>query len=135
MRILLLAVLGTSVAYADPIEVTVKPASTTWKPKQNVDVTLTVTNTGKTPAKLEVMICSWYESWKSSDAELTWLPWGCDKNAPTTVTLEPGKARDWKLEMFAAEKAKPGAHQLTMTFTPIKGSPTKSKPVTITVAP
>jgi hypothetical protein len=49
------------------------------------------------------------------------------------VVLAPGKARAWKLEMYAAEKATLGAHSLVMTFTPRGGSPTKSNPVAVTV--
>jgi hypothetical protein len=135
VRILLLVMLGTSIAHANPLDVTIKPATMTWKPKQPVEVTLVVTNTGKVTSKFEVMGCSWEQSWKSSDPELGWASWDCDKNAPTTVTLEPSKTREWKLSMFAADKAKAGDHPLVMTFTPIGGTPIKSKPVTITVKP
>jgi hypothetical protein len=132
--LILLLLCGASVAHAGPLAVELKPATPTWQPKKPVDVTLTVTNTSKAEVSFKVMSCSWEDHWKSSDRELTWESWGCDKNAASTVTLAPGKAREWKLAMFATEKATPGAHRLEMTFTPEGGAPVKSGAVTITVA-
>jgi uncharacterized cupredoxin-like copper-binding protein len=129
----LLTLLGVSVAHAGPLAVEIKPATSTWHQKKPVDVTLKVTNTSKTEVTFKVMGCSWEEHWRSSDRELTWQPWDCDKNAPSNVALAPGKAREWKLSMFATENAAPGAHSLEMTFTPRDGTPTKSSAVTITV--
>ena len=135
---LLLALLGTSAvhaaAHAEPLKVELVPATATWQQKKPVDVTLKVTNPSKAEATFQVMGCSWDEHWASSDRELTWERWGCDKNAPSTVTLAPGKAREWKLAMFATAAAAPGAHSLAMTFTPRGGTPAKSSAVTITVA-
>jgi uncharacterized membrane protein len=128
------ALLAGSAAHADPLQIELKPATLTWRQKQPVDVTLKVTNTSKAEVKLEVMSCSWEDHWRSSDRELTWSPWGCDKNAPSSVVLAPGKSREWKLSMYATENAAVGAHPLAMTFTPRGGTATKSGAVTITVA-
>jgi uncharacterized cupredoxin-like copper-binding protein len=125
--------LGASVAHADPLTIEIKPATSTWQQKKPVEVTLKVTNTSKTTVTFEVMGCSWEDHWKSSDRELTWEPWDCDKNAPSRVELAPGKAREWTLPMFATANAKLGAHPLAMTFTPRGGTPTTSSPVTVTV--
>lgn len=125
---------SASAAPADPLQIELKPATLTWRPKQPVDVTLKVTNTSKAEVKFEVMSCSWEDHWRSSDRELTWSPWGCDKNAPSRVVLAPGTSREWKLSMYATENAALGAHPLAMTFTPRGGTPTKSGAVTITVA-
>lgn len=131
--LLVSTLLMASVAHAGPLTVEILPATSTWPQGKPVDVTLKVTNTSKADASFEVMSCSWEEHWSSSDRELIWRPWGCDKNAPSTVALAPGKAREWKLSMYAAEKATLGAHSLVMTFTPRDGVPTKSNPVAITV--
>jgi hypothetical protein len=125
MKLALALVVLSTVAAADPLRVEVKPAKLTWKVKQKVAVELVVTN----PAK--VMLCSWEDHWKTSDAALTWEPWGCDKNYAADVTLAPGKARTWKLEMFATA---PGKHTLEMTFTPEGLAASKSKPLVITAS-
>jgi hypothetical protein len=132
----LLGVLGASAgaAAADPLKVEVKPATSTWHRKQPVEVTLKVSNTSKAAVAFEVMSCSWEEHWAGSDRELAWEPWGCDKNAPSRVELAPGASREWKLSMFATERAAPGAHSLAMTFTPRGGTATRSGAVAITVA-
>ena len=124
---------SVSVAQAGPLRIEVLPATSTWQSGKPVDVTLKITNTSKADASFQVMGCSWDEHWRSSDRELIWRPWDCDKNAPSTVALAPGKAREWKLSMYAAEKATLGAHSLVMTFTPRDGSPMKSDPVAIIV--
>jgi hypothetical protein len=110
-----------SAAHADALRVTIKPATSKWKLKARVPVTLKITNTGKTMSTFNVWSCSWGDQWVSSDNDLTWEPWGCDKNAPMPVGLAPGKSREWKLDMFAIEAARPGKHQLKMTFAPEGG--------------
>jgi hypothetical protein len=129
-------VLGfASVAQAGGLEVTIKPATSKWKVKARVVVTLKLTNTGKTMRTFSVWSCSWGDQWVSSNNDLTWEPWDCDKNAPMPVGLAPGKSREWKLEMFAIEAARPGKHELKMTFTPEGGGGSiTSKKVAITVA-
>lgn len=115
-------VLGfASVAQADGLKISIKPATSKWKVKARVVVTLKITNTGKTMNTFNVWSCSWGDQWVSSDNDLTWEPWGCEKNGPMPVGLAPGKSREWKLEMFAIEAARPGAHKLKMTFTPEGG--------------
>lgn len=125
--------LKASVAHAQPLRVELVPTSSTWQQRKRVNVTLKVTNVSGSEVTFEVMGCSWDEHWASSDHEIRWDRWGCDKNAPSTVTLASGKAREWKLSMFATENARPGAHPVVMTFTPRAGLPTKSSAVTITV--
>jgi hypothetical protein len=127
------ALLGASAAHAQPVRVEVVPASSTWQQRKRVNVTLKVTNVSGAEVKFEVMSCSWDEHWASSDHELKWDRWGCDKNAPSTVTLASGQTREWKLSMFAMQDARPGAHPLAMTFTPRGGLTTRSSAVTITV--
>ena len=129
----MLALLAGRSARAEPLAIEVKPATAAWQQKVPVEVTLKVSNPSKAPVTFQVMGCSWEDHWKSSDRELTWMPWGCDKNAPSRVELAPGQAREWKLPMFATENAKPGPHRLVMTFTPRDGKPSTSGPVTITV--
>ncbi|MBA3465038.1 MAG: hypothetical protein H0T46_34205 [Deltaproteobacteria bacterium] len=107
-----------SAAQSDGLKVSIKPATSKWKVKARVAVTLKITNTGKTMSTFSVWLCSWGDQWVSSDNDLTWEPWGCDKNAPMPVGLAPGKSREWKLDMFAIDAARPGKHQLKMTFTP-----------------
>jgi hypothetical protein len=124
---------SVSVAHAGPLAVEVLPATSTWQQGKPVEVTLKITNTSKAEETFQVMSCSWEDHWASSDRELIWSPWSCDKNFPARVALAPGKAREWKLSMYAAAKATPGAHSLVMTFTPRDGTPTKSGAVAITV--
>src|SRR5262249_30799392 len=118
MRILLLLALATSVASADPLTVEIKPATLTWKPKQHVDVAVRVVNTSPAPVKVSIWLCSWFENFKSSDPELVFDPWGCDKNYSKDYELQPGKAWEQKLEMYATERAKAGAHELKLGFKP-----------------
>ena len=120
-------------AAADPLRVEITPATLTWKQKTKVDVVLKVSNPSKRKMDLKVMTCSWEDHWKSSEADLTWESWGCDKNYPGVFTLEPGQSREWTLPMFARATLKPGAYPLTMTFTPGNLAPSKSNTVTITV--
>src|SRR5215470_14322221 len=118
MRILLALVVATSVASADPLTVEIKPAALTWKPKQHVDVAIRVVNTSTTTQKFRAWLCSWYENVKTGDPELVFEKWGCDKNYDKDISLEPGKAWEQKLEMFAVDSAKAGAHKLRLGFTP-----------------
>src|SRR5215468_12297998 len=109
MRILLALVVllgATSVASADPLAVEIKPATTTWKPKQHVDVAIRVVNTSTAPVKVSIWLCSWYENFKSSDPKLVFDIWGCDKNYSKDYELQPGKAWEQKLEMYATDDAK-----------------------------
>ena len=133
MKALLLIAAMATPALADPLTVEIKPATLTWKHKAKVEVTLVVSNPTKKKQSMEVMTCSWEDNWKSSDPELTWDSWGCEKNYPGGITLEPGQSRQWKLEMFARTTVNPGPHPLTMTFTPGLLAPSKSNTVTITV--
>jgi hypothetical protein len=130
MKLALALLCCSTMAAADPLRIDVKPATTTWKTNQHIPVELVVSNPAKTAQSMKVMLCSWEDHWKSSDAALTWEPWGCDKNYAADVTLAPGKSRTWKLEMFATA---PGQHSLEMTFTPEGLAASKSKPVVITV--
>ena len=127
-----LGALGTA-ANADPLSVKIKPAKARWKATTPVEVALEVTNSSSTKQTIHVMSCSWEGQWKSSDPDLGWTPWACDKNAPQTVDLAPGAAREWKLPMFAISTAKLGAHKLKLSFTPEGGSPAWSNQVAITV--
>jgi hypothetical protein len=124
----------THTAHADTLTVEVKPASLTWHVKKPVDVQLRVVNTSPATQKVQIWSCGWYENWKSTDSELGFERWGCDKNYAKDFELAPGKAWEQKLEMFAVVGAKPGPHTLRMAFTP-EGShtATTSAPVTITV--
>jgi len=138
MKTLLVLVALATLAHADPLrtdllKVELKPATTRWRVKVPVDVALKVSNVTKQKQTIHVMSCSWEDHWASSDPALTWAPWGCDKNAPTPVELEPGKATTWTLPMFAAAGTKPGVHKLRMSFTPKDGALAWSNTVSITV--
>jgi hypothetical protein len=130
----LAALAVSTVAQADPWKVEIKPATTTWWKHKPVQVTLRLVNTSTTPRSTKVMSCSWGSSWKVGDSDFAWDPWGCDKNVAMTITLDPGKSREWTLAMYAVATAKPGAHDLALTFTPDGGgAPVKSAPVRITI--
>jgi len=134
MRILLALVVATSVASADPLTVEIKPATLTWKPKQHVDVAIRVVNTSTTTQKFRAWLCSWFQNVKTGDPELVFEPWACDKNYDKDFELAPGKAWEQKLDMFAVDSAKPGAHKLRLGFTPSGGTLRWSNEVEITVA-
>jgi hypothetical protein len=116
MKLLLALIALCATAHADPLAVEIKPASTTWRIRVPVDVVLKVSNTSKTRQTIKVWLCSWGDNWTSSDAELTWSPWGCDKNYEKSEALEPGAAKTWTLAMYPAPTAKLGAHTLRMGF-------------------
>jgi hypothetical protein len=133
MRILLALLVATSVASADPLTVEIKPATLTWKPKQHVDVSIRVVNTSTTTQKFRAWLCSWFKNVQTGDPELVFEHWGCDKNYDKDFELAPGKAWEQKLEMFAVESAKAGAHKLRLGFTPSGGTLFWSNEVSITV--
>lgn len=132
MKLALVLCLST-IAAADPLRVEIKPAATTWKREQKIDVALVVTNPAKQPQTMKVMTCSWGDHWQSSDRELGWIGWPCDENGAGSITLEPGKSRAWKLEMSATKQARLGAHALQLTFTPDGLAPSTSNRVALTV--
>lgn len=134
MKTLLVLIALGAVAHADPLTVTIKPATTTWRQKAPVDVVLEVTNTSKAKQTITVWLCSWEDNWKSSDPELLWSPWGCDKNYERDEVLAPGAAKSWTLQMFAAPAAKLGTHELRMGFTAKGRAQQWSNKVAITVA-
>jgi len=121
---------------AAPWTFEVSPATPTWQRGEKVKVTLTYRNTTKTSKTIQVMSCSWEDHVGKTDPELTWEPWGCDKNAAMPVKLAPGATKSWTLDMFATKTAKPGAHALKLTFQP-KGepAPVASNEVAIEVKP
>lgn len=131
--LLVVLALGT-VAHADPLAVTIKPATVTWKATAPVEVVLEVSNTSKTSQSIKVMNCSWADHWASSDPTLTWSPWGCDKNFAAPIDLAPGASRTWTLSMFATAAAKLGPHTLKLSFTPEGGARRWSNEVAISVA-
>jgi len=134
MRCLVVLMLLAAEALAGPLRVDVKPTTATWSIGKPVDVKLEVVNVSTANVTFEVMSCGWDESWKSSDAQLAFRPFDCDKNAPQKVALAAGASRAWTLPMFAVDGAKLGDHRLTMTFTPRGGSATTSAAVAIKVA-
>ena len=99
------------------LAVTIKPASLTWRAKTPVDVVLEVSNTSKTKQSIKVWLCSWEDNWKSSDPELTWSSWGCDKNYERDEVIAPGASKTWTLPMYPTPTAKLGEHKLRMGFT------------------
>lgn len=130
---LLILVALAAVAHADPLAVEIKPATLAWRAKVPVDVVLKVSNPSKDRQSIKVWLCSWGENWKSSDPELVWSPWACDKNYEKTEVLEPGGAKQWTLPMFPTATAKPGMHSLRMGFTYGGVATLWSNPVAITV--
>ncbi len=133
MKTLLVLITLGAVAHADPLAVTVKPATATWRAKTPVDVVLAVTNTSKTKQSIKVWLCSWEDNWRSSDPALTWSPWGCDKNYERDEVLAPGAAKTWTLQMYPAPTAELGNHKLRMSFTAGGRAPQWSNEVVITV--
>ena len=133
MRVVLALLVLGAVAHADPLTVEIKPATLTWKPNKHVDVALRVVNTSTTTQKFRAWLCSWFKNIQTGDSELVFEPWGCDKNYDKDFELAPGAAWEQKLEMFAVESAKAGAHKLRLGFTPSGGTLRWSNEVAITV--
>ena len=134
MKPLLVLVALGAVAHADPLAVTIKPATLTWRAKTPVDVVLEVANTSKTAQTIKVWTCSWGNNWASSDPELVWSPWGCDKNSERDETLAPGASTKWTLAMYPTPTAKRGVHQLRLGFTAGGRAQQWSNKVAVTVA-
>ncbi len=134
MKTLLVLIAFAAVAHADPLTVTIKPTTLTWRANAPVDVVLEVSNTSNSKQSIKVWLCSWGNNWKSSDPELLWSPWGCDKNYERDEVLAPGAAKTWTLPMYAAATAKLGAHELKMGFTAGGRAQQWSNKVAITVA-
>ena len=140
MRVAFLLVLGLAISAhadplrADPIEIKIAPASSTWKLTVPVDVVITATNITMQKRSMKIMSCSWDEHVRSSDAALAWNGFTCTKNGLTTVELGAGKSRTWTLRMFAKPDAKLGAHTFRLIMTPRDGDPLWSNLTTIAVA-
>jgi hypothetical protein len=133
MRILLALLVATSVVSAEPLSVEIKPATLTWKPKQHVDVAIRVVNTSTAPVKVGIWLCSWFDNFRSTDPKLVFDRWGCDKNYVKDWELQPGKAWEDKLEMYAFDDASTGVHKLQLVFKPYKSGAVFSNEVSITV--
>jgi hypothetical protein len=133
METLLILVALGAVAHAEPLAVEIKPATLAWRAKVPVAVVLKVANPSKDRQSIKVWLCSWEDNWKSSDPELVWSPWGCDKNYEKTEVLEPGGSKQWTLPMYPAPAAKLGVHALRMGFTSGGGATLWSNEVAITV--
>ncbi len=134
MKTLLVLLALAAFAHADPLVVTIKPATLTWRAHVPVDVVLEVANTSKAPQSIKVWLCSWGDNWKSSDPELIWSPWACDKNYERDEVLAPGASKTWTLAMHPTATARVGEHKLRLGFTAGKQPQLWSNEVVVTVA-
>jgi RNA polymerase sigma factor (sigma-70 family) len=117
------------------LTVTIKPKANRVRAKETFKVDLRVVNSSKATQSFQVMSCSWYEHWKSSNERVSWEGWDCAENIKYTVKLEPGEAYENTLPMLLAGEPQEKV-SFKMGFTPIGSKQTFwSNEVTLQVEP
>jgi len=107
---------------AQVLRVAVKPSKTRVRIKEPFKVQLLVEN--RTPAiqHVRMMNCSWYDCWKTSNQQILFGGWDCDKNFAVTVDIVPGGAWTNELDMYIPKPISQDKLSFKMGFAPI-GSP------------
>jgi len=122
MRPLFVLIALQSAAVASPTKtVTIEavPAQARVHRGDSFGISLRTTNTTGVPQSVRIMSCSWAESWRSDDAQISPEGGVCTKNFEITLTLAPGGVDTRALTMVAAKDASFGAHAIRLGFTPI----------------
>jgi hypothetical protein len=124
---LALALSGVFANAADmnSLRVVVIPSKTEVHVKEKFKVALRVENPTSTNQTVRVWSCSWYEEWKTSNTNISWLDWICTVNfGPMNVEIPPGGAYANELEMFIPEPISKKTLSFRMGFTPIDSNQT-----------
>jgi len=118
------AALSTSAGDTNALRVIVNPSKTGLHVKEVFRVALRVENQTATNQTVHVMSCSWYQEWKTSNTNISWIGWVCTKNFARNVEIPPGGAYTNQLEMVVPEPISPKTLSFRMGFTPIDSNET-----------
>ncbi len=106
-------------ADTNSLRVVVIPSKTEVRVKEIFKVALRVENPTTTNQTVRVWSCSWYEEWKTSNTNISWIGWDCGKNFAVNVDVPPGGAYTNELEMLIPEPIFEKTLSFRMGFTPI----------------
>ena len=97
--------------------VTIWPAKTQVRAREEFEMKLRVVNSSKQPQSFNAASCSWDTHWTWKNLRFSYKPWDCYANGVMPVRLQPGEAYEKVLVMqFAGGTSK--TESLRMGFTP-----------------
>src|ERR1700733_11537034 len=114
-----LATFSVRAADTNSLRFVVIPSKTEVRVTEKVRVALRVENPTRTNQTVRVWSCSWDEEWKTSDTNISWLGWDCDKNFVRNIEIPPGGAYTNELEMVIPEPISKKKLSFRMGFTPV----------------
>ena len=120
----LLMAFSTNAADTNSLRVVVIPSKTEVRVKETFKVALRVENPTTTNQTVRVWSCSWDEEWKTSNTNISWLGWDCEKNNIHSVEIPSGGAYTNELEMLISEPISEKTLSFRMGFTPIDSKKT-----------
>ena len=109
---------AAEVANTNALRVLVKPSKTEVRINELFQVALRVENVSATNQYVRVMNCSWYQHWKTSNSNITWVSWICTVNSAVTVEIAPGGAYTNQLTMLVPEALSQDTLSFQMGFRP-----------------
>jgi len=83
----ILGSVSTNAADTNTLHVVVIPSKTEVRVKEQFKVALRVENPTTTNQMVRVMSCSWDDEWRSSNTNISWLSWDCEKNNMRSVKI------------------------------------------------
>jgi len=111
-------------ANTNTLRVVVIPSKTEVRVKEPFKVALRVENPTATNQMVRVWSCSWYEEWKSSNANIYFGGWVCTRNFAYDLTIPAGGAYTNELVMLIPELISEKTLSFRMCFTPIDSKQT-----------
>ncbi len=111
-------------ADTNSLRVVVIPSKTEVRVKEKFNVALRVENPTTTNQTVRVWDCSWYEEWKTSNTNISWIDWVCTRNFERNVEIPPGGAYTNELEILIPEPISEKTLSFRMGFTPIDSKQT-----------
>jgi hypothetical protein len=115
----ILGSVSTNAADTNTLHVVVIPSKTEVRVKEQFKVALRVENPTTTNQMVRVMSCSWDDEWRSSNTNISWLSWDCEKNNMRSVKIPPSGGYTNELEMLIPEPISNQTLTFQMGFTPI----------------
>jgi len=120
-----LATFFTCAANTNSLRVVAIPTKTEVHVKERFSVALRVENPTTTGQTVRVESCSWFEEWKTSNTNISLIPWNCTVNfGAMNVEIPPGGAYTNELEMLIPEPISEKTLSFRMGFTPIDSKKT-----------
>ncbi len=105
-----------------PFKIIVTPATNQVHIGDKFKVHLQVRNVTNTNQYFDTMTCSWDENWTTDSLFVGSESWGCDRNVPVHVELDPGRpGRTWAndMDLVVNQSVRTNKFTFRMGFTPI----------------